>query len=840
MDEVTSYPVSEREETILRLCHGDKLLETTVRGKLEESDKLTETVFAETIVQERKATYGHYQILNQIGEGGMGVVYRAKDTKLKRTVALKFLSPVLCQSEKSRRRFTVEAQAISKIDHPNVCAIFDINETEDGQLYFAMPYYEGDDLKRLFEKGEICLAKAIELTIQICQAIAAAHEQDVIHRDIKPANVHITKNGIAKVIDFGLAKMPDIELTQTGQVLGTTIYMSPEQLNAVPLDHRTDIWSLGVLFYELLSGKRPFNGKTVLSVSQKIMKCSPVALSQKLENTPEILDKIISKTLRLDPNDRYATVNEMIEDLEKLEKEIGTDFKRIENSMATEQDDEDEFRSKIEMELEKEIEAKLAGENSDEKPDKKPADTATTIDAPKKESSAKKKSTETVTATDTPKEESSEEKQSAQTTTSDAPKKAPSGSKKKIGIAAVIIIAVVIAFVFFPKDGSGGFSLGAKGAVTKDSIRLGMTAAFSGPSKELGHSMKIGIETRLNEINDAGGIHGRKISLLPLDDGYEPEKALKNIKLLLSKNTSKSVFALIGNVGTPTAKVILPETNKNKMLLFGTFSGAKLLRNDPSDKYVFNYRASYTNETEALVRYFVDVNNLKANKIAVFYQDDSYGKDGFEGIKRALHERGVVHDGEIKSATYKRNTIDVDEAVKHLIEVKESIDAIIIIGSYKASALFTKKMRREFYIGKIANVSFVGSKALASEFKLLGKEFGEGIIVSQVVPYYDSESEGVIKYREALEKYHPNEKPNFVSLEGYIIASIFCEALQINGPELTTESLIKALYEIDNLDLGIGPTISFTKSNHQASRYVWGARLNAKGDYEHIQFPRLR
>jgi len=368
--------------------------------------------------------------------------------------------------------------------------------------------------------------------------------------------------------------------------------------------------------------------------------------------------------------------------------------------------------------------------------------------------------------------------------------------------------------------------------VNYDSITLGMSAPFSGSARELGRAMQIGIQLRINEVNDAGGIHGRIINLQALDDHYEPDQTAVNLDQLLDDNDG--AFALIGNVGTPTTKAILPRVLDNKTILFGTFSGAGLLRENPPDTFVFNYRASYEQEVKTIIDYFVEVEQIDPKKIAVFYQDDSFGNDGLDSVITALREYNI-YDRPL-AASYPRNSTQVDKAVAELGDKQVDIEAILIIGTYHASGRFIQAMIDNGYSGKFANVSFVGSKALAEEFQEMGTQYSDGVIVSQVVPFYDSHSAGVLRYRESLEKYFPNETPDFVSLEGYIVGSIFVEALERAGRNLSTNSMIQALESIEGMDLGIGPLISFSPSRHQASNFVWLSRLNAKGEFEHIHY----
>ena len=206
-------------------------------------------------------TISHYKILEKLGEGGMGVVYKAEDTKLKRTIALKFLPPEYTRDPNAKNRFIHEAQAASALDHPNICTIHEIDETENGQMFIVMAHCSGNTLKRKIEDGPLKLEEALGIFLQIAEGLAKAHEQGIVHRDLKSANVMINKDGVVKIVDFGLAKLSgQTELTKEGTTLGTVAYMSPEQTRGELVDHRTDIWALGVVLYQMLTRKLPFKG----------------------------------------------------------------------------------------------------------------------------------------------------------------------------------------------------------------------------------------------------------------------------------------------------------------------------------------------------------------------------------------------------------------------------------------------------------------------------------------------------------------------------------------------------------------------------------------------------
>jgi branched-chain amino acid transport system substrate-binding protein len=367
--------------------------------------------------------------------------------------------------------------------------------------------------------------------------------------------------------------------------------------------------------------------------------------------------------------------------------------------------------------------------------------------------------------------------------------------------------------------------------VTDREIRFGIAGPFSGPAKELGRQMKLGIDTAFNRINDAGGVDGRQLRLIAADDGYEPTRTLDAMKQLYEKD---QVFGFIGNVGTPTAAVAVPYALERRTLFFGAFTGANILRNDPPDRYVFNYRASYAEETDSVVRYLAKIRRIPLRQIAVFAQQDAYGDAGYAGVAKAFRSMGA-NDGAIVRLNYKRNTVDVDEAVNQLKAQKPPIKAVVMVAAYRAAAKFIERTR-DAYPGMIyTNVSFVGSTSLAEELGLLGPRFATGVIVTQVVPAVSGYSSAVLEYKNALAKYFPGEAPDYVSLEGYVAANVLIQSLKRAGSQVDTERLIDNLEAMRNIDLGLGTSLNFGRSEHQASHKIWGTALDETGKYQPIE-----
>ena len=355
---------SQRSGFLLEACAGDEELRREVESLLayeDRAEKFIESpaldVAAKMMADDQSQTvrvgesFNQYRIVSQLGAGGMGEVYLADDTRLRRKVALKFLPVALIKDKRHLHRFEVEARAIAAMSHPNACTIHEIIQTEDGRHCIVMEYVEGMALRERMKNGPVNINEALDIGIQIASVLSSAHAAGIVHRDIKPENVMVRSDGYVKVLDFGLAKLADtrpdlvnsqvetraIELKTTpGMVMGTVAYMSPEQARGLPVDVRTDVWSLGVVLYEMVAGRKPFSGQTQTDVIISIVEREPDSLSK---TNPEArpFERIVMKALAKDPNERFQTADELLNELKsvKRELELGADLERYKASSST-------------------------------------------------------------------------------------------------------------------------------------------------------------------------------------------------------------------------------------------------------------------------------------------------------------------------------------------------------------------------------------------------------------------------------------------------------------------------------------------------------------------------
>lgn len=361
--------------------------------------------------------------------------------------------------------------------------------------------------------------------------------------------------------------------------------------------------------------------------------------------------------------------------------------------------------------------------------------------------------------------------------------------------------------------------VGAAEGVDETSVTFAQVAALDGPAAALGQGMRAGIGAAFAEANAAGGVHGREVRLESFDDGYEPDRAVQQVKAVISGD---SHIALIGGVGTPTSAAVQPLATEAGLPFIGAFTGAGFLR-DAGHGNIFNIRATYAAETEAWIAHLVDEAGL--SRIAVLYQDDGFGRSGHDGVVAALDQRGLEP---VATGSYTRNTVAVKSALLRIR--KADPEAIVMVGASKPVAEFVRLAARVKLDPVFVNISF-GGDALAQE---LGSE-GEGLIISQVVPFpADTAIPLVAEYRQALADHAPGTEPGFVSLEGYIVGRVALAALDGAGPALDRAAFLSALQDMRRLDFG-GVSLNYGPEDNQGMDAVYLTRITADGTLEPLQ-----
>ncbi|GLQ25552.1 ABC transporter substrate-binding protein [Sulfitobacter pacificus] len=364
-----------------------------------------------------------------------------------------------------------------------------------------------------------------------------------------------------------------------------------------------------------------------------------------------------------------------------------------------------------------------------------------------------------------------------------------------------------------------GTSLAAEQGVTETTVSFVQVAALEGPAAALGQGMRQGLMAAFEEANRAGGVHGRTISLEAMDDSYEPNKSIDQVRAAIA---SDGYLALIGPVGTPTTKATQPIATEAGMPMVAPFTGAGFLRN-PQLRNVTNLRATYDAETQAWIDHLVDVEGI--TDIAILYQDDGFGRVGLSGVKEALDARGMSL---VAEGTYTRNTVAVKSALLEIRKAKPQ--AVVMVGAYKPLAEFVKLAKKMKMDPTFMTISFVGSKAFAAE---LGAD-GDGVIVSQVVPQpWDNSLPIVAEYQAALSAFDANAEPGFVSLEGYVAGRLAIAGLNAAGADLTRQGFMDAMNGLGKIDLG-GMTLNFGPNDNQGSDDVFLTRIRSDGSFDPI------
>jgi len=813
---------------------------------------------------------GRYDLIADLGQGGMADVFLAvlangDDARFQKLMVVKLIRAELSTEPEFIEMFMDEARLAGRLSHANVIQTLEAG-AEAGRHFIAMEYVEGQSVNRivraLLRNLRFDLSARLTIVSRTLMGLDYAHELtdydgtplDIVHRDVSPGNILVSYDGQIKLTDFGIAKANNSSSkTQVGFLKGKTAYMAPEQTRSSNVDRRADIYSAGVVLWELSVGRRMWRGASQAEILTRVAAGDIVAPRKVNPSVPPELEAICMKALALKRDDRYATAAQFGAALDAFVRgHLEPTSEREVGRLVAEAFSED--RARVREILDQQLSWRSHGTATlphlarlNESGAHTPGRSGSLRAEPEQSDGFTPSYVRVPTAVT----------EVAPLTASQARKRNDPHRRRRLALAVAGVLLLIGAAALIvgsrpappavataaPVAPAAAGTMSAQQGVSPTEITLGMSAVFSGPSRQLGENMKLGLETAFSQVNAEGGVHGRKLRLVALDDGYEASKVGATMAELMDQHR---IFAVIGNVGTPTSAVAAPMASKRKTIFFGAFTGAPVLRQDPPDRYVFNYRASYREETAAAVKHLVTVQKIPIEQIVVFAQEDSYGDAGYEGVVKAIRQldrnaRDVLRVG------YKRNTTDVDGAVAQVLKyhdktvprrgsppgevvrvAKHPVKAVIMVATYKAGAKFIQMLRKlpRLPSPRFFNVSFVGTEALADDLKGLDPGLCQGVYITQVVPPSTSGATGVRRYREALTRFQPQAQPGFVSLEGYIVGSVFAEALRRTGPDVTTERLVDTLEQFDHVDLGFGAPLTFSLSAHQGSRKVWGTRLD--------------
>lgn len=366
----------------------------------------------------------------------------------------------------------------------------------------------------------------------------------------------------------------------------------------------------------------------------------------------------------------------------------------------------------------------------------------------------------------------------------------------------------------------GTVELRADAEISDSPLRFGMSTALTGPISELGIEMRRGVLAAFAEANAAGGVAGRPLELISLDDGYEPSRTGPNIRRLIDK---ENVLGIVGDVGTPTAIVAAPMAQRAGVPFIGPLTGAGLLRKTPPDRYIINFRASYAEETAMMVDALIDA-GIKPEEIGFVTQRDAYGDSGFSGGRNSLQRHGFQHSEQIAHGRYERNSMAVEGALADLILHRPLPKAVILVGAYAPIAKLIRLAKDNDYNPLFLNVSFVGASSLAAALQ----EYSNGVVISQILPHVERDLAICREHRAALGLLGDTQAPaTQISLEGYVVGRMLLLALSKIEGDITRDAIVAACEGLGDFDLGLGVPLHLSAEEHQASHAVWGSQLQA-------------
>jgi len=745
---------------------------------------------------------GRFQVEEIIGFGGMSVVYKATQLRVNRHVAIKTLKIQMDPKPVYRERFQREISLLCTLNHPHIVTVYDCFIGPDGQPYVVMDYLRGNSLEKLIEdKGAMPMEQCASIVAQVLSALDHAHKKGVIHRDLKPGNIVLMDDETAfvKVVDFGLAKLnhESRRLTQTGEFWGSPAYMSPEQASGKPEDGRSDIYSLGAVFYELVAGKDPFHTATsVFELIHLHVNQAPPPLTVK---NPEVLvppkiAEVIFKALEKDPANRFQTASEMLDALVSACADA-------------------KLRESGDLQLLADASKRSSGGHARSSDVEQPTAFEEPATEPVSTSMYFKRALDPMQDM----RPSAQFSDTVQDVSKPTQPEDTAGDRSEpwkllfITIAGVVGLAGLTLFSMLhhsfrrPSDThqaavtpvqtptSAGSEVSKadqerrdRQGVTNKEVLIGSCISLTGTLAERGHQVIEGASSYINYVNDSGGIFGRKIVLKICDDAYDADQA----KQCFNKCLKDSVFAGAFFVGSAPIENYARMADAVPTPMLGFCSGTPVWSQLHPTEFIV--RATFPDEVQAYVRQLVDIQHMK--RIAVIYPRDAFGTGILQAATKSLGLRKIEP---VSVQSIERKSADVGDAVRKTLSTNP--DAILVGTTSPGLEAIVRKCRSDHSKCLIATVS------TSNDWLLRMGADADGVVSSHVVPSFDDDFPTMSLYSKLRQKYFPGSVPTESSFEGFVNALVLCEGLKRSGEDLTRQRFISALESLHDFDLGIGP-----------------------------------
>lgn len=717
---------------------------------------------------------GIYRLHERLGAGGANLVFRATHLESDKTVAFKVL--LTTAGTAAAERFVKEGRILHALRQASIVQVQDTGYTPQGLLFYTMEYLDGEPLDRyLADRRPLAVDKVAALMAQICAGVHAAHLNHVVHRNLTPASI-LMVGGEPRILSFGNGEVLDRgEADDDG--VASVAFAAPEVISGLgDASTASDIYSLGALFYFVLTGHAGYEGT---GPGKDPSRSSSIATEFESLGYPKGFADIGEMAMAVKPEKRFSSASELAQAIDrggllrKQEPVIPTPIVLDEPSKPMWEEEEEEKPGWPDLFKRRDV---LIG----------------------------------------------------------------------IGGVAVLLIAVLFWSILGPLLGNNdvevavpsvaidakklaALSAPPRQGVTPRSVRIGFSGALSGPLAELGQSFSRGLEAAVRSSNQEGGVAGRRIELVTLDDKNLPELAAKNARQLLDDD---QVFAAVAASGPVAVSQTAAHFAGRRFVLFGAASGSAILRQPPARPHVFNFRASLQQELRALVSYLVKGRRARIQDLAVVVQADYWHDAEAAAFRDLLGEFGHPHPESHPIVVHPDYTSRINRTFKELMRLVPEQSALIVVTSPEPAASLIARVRKQHPLLEIACVSTVGDQAFAEKLGDLAEEHAANVVVTQVVPHFLSGARVFERYRRDLKLAFPAQSIGFGSLEGYLVGRLLTEALHQAGQELNTARLVDLLENRGQIDLGFGNPCGFTPRDHQCLHRVWGTRLDVSGRAE--------